>query len=250
MEKAGYLIDIANDGSEAIARVEAFDYDAVMMDVQMPVMDGVEATKLIRAQGSTATKRAVPIIAMTANAMSGDRETYLAAGMNDYISKPIQSARLLALAERWTNAQATSGDQHAAPSAPVEAAIDGNVPAAVTSTGPAMNFSELEQLAERVGDEKIFKLVEGFIEDSANQMADLATLCAEGDHQGIAALAHTIAGSSANFGADELAQLAHKLNRLTGDAPEPAIYADEASTIERCATKSWEALHNHFALRG
>lgn len=238
LEKAGYVVDIANDGLAAIKCVEAIDYDAVMMDVQMPVMDGIEATKAIRTQASTATKRAVPIIAMTANAMSGDRETYLAAGMNDYISKPIQSARLLAVIEHWSQVQsATEPD-----------AADNTV--AGIAAGITMNFSELENLAERIGNQKLRALIADFIEDSADQMKRLATLCAEGNHQEIAALAHQIAGSSSNFGANELAERAHKLHGLTGKTPDAATYANEALAIERCATQSWTALHDRFTKRG
>tara|TARA_R110000868_G_scaffold124226_4_gene328582 strand:- start:4770 stop:8165 length:3396 start_codon:yes stop_codon:yes gene_type:complete len=236
LEKAGYVVDIANDGLAAIKCVEAIDYDAVMMDVQMPVMDGVEATGAIRARASTPAKRAVPIIAMTANAMSGDRETYLAAGMNDYISKPIQSARLLAVIERWSQARTT------------DEPVADDLPVAATAT--TMDFSELESLARRIGNHKIRALVADFIEDSADQMVRLAALCAEGNHQDIAALAHQIAGSSANFGANELATRAHKLNTLTSEAPDVATYTDEAAAIERCAAESWTALHDRFAARG
>ena len=240
LEKAGYVVDIANDGLAAIKCIEAIDYDAVMMDVQMPVMDGVEATRAIRAQASTPAKRAVPIIAMTANAMSGDRETYLAAGMNDYISKPIRSARLLAVIERWSQARPT-----------VEPTMEpGAADLPVAATATAMDFSELESLARRIGNHKIRALVADFIEDNADQMVRLAALCAEGNHQGIAALAHQIAGSSANFGANELATRAHKLNTLTGKAPDVATYTSEAAAIERCATQSWTALHDRFAARG
>lgn len=244
LQKAGYVVDIAHDGLGAIKCVEAIDYDAVMMDVQMPVMDGVEATKMIRAKGSTPAKRAVPIIAMTANAMSGDRESYLAAGMSDYISKPIQSARLLAVIERWSKTRPAT-----------EAGTDMPQPATPddTSGAPAsgtMDFSELESLAERIGDQKIRTLIADFIEDSSSQMVRLAQLCAEGDHQKIAALAHEIAGSSANYGANELAERAHALNALTERAPDKTTYANQAADIEHCATRSWTALHDRFVARG
>ncbi len=241
LEKAGYVVDIANDGLAALKCVEAIDYDAVMMDVQMPIMDGVEATKAIRAKASTASKRAVPIIAMTANAMSGDRETYLAAGMNDYISKPIKSGRLLALIERWSQAHV-----------PDEPAVTAEAPAVaadVATPAITMDFNELENLAGRIGDQKIRALIADFIEDSADQMVRLAALCAEGNHQEIAAMAHQIAGSSANFGANELAERAHKLNTLTGNAPDVATYTSQAAAIERCASQSWTALHDRFSAR-
>jgi CheY-like chemotaxis protein len=89
----GYVAAVANDGAQAIAALEAIDYDTVLMDVQMPELDGLEATRRIRRQWPD---RKVHIVAMTANAMAGDREACLAAGMNDYVSKPIKPAELAA----------------------------------------------------------------------------------------------------------------------------------------------------------
>ena len=91
LERMGYTADIASDGLEAIAALEAHDYDVVLMDVQMPELDGLEATRAIRARWPD---RPLRIIAMTANAMEGDRETCLAAGMDDYVSKPIRPDEL------------------------------------------------------------------------------------------------------------------------------------------------------------
>jgi CheY-like chemotaxis protein len=93
----GYTADLAGDGLEAIAAVEGGAYDVVLMDVQMPELDGLEATRRIRARWPD---RALPIVAMTANAMAGDREACLAAGMTDYISKPIRPAELEAALRR------------------------------------------------------------------------------------------------------------------------------------------------------
>jgi CheY-like chemotaxis protein len=90
---AGYHCDIARNGEEAVRAVERQDYDIILMDVQMPGMDGLQATRLIRRLDPP--KNAVPIIAMTAHAMKDVRENYLAAGMNDYVFKPIAPANLL-----------------------------------------------------------------------------------------------------------------------------------------------------------
>ncbi len=95
----GYDVDVAVNGIEGVAAVIAGDYDVVLMDIQMPEMNGVEATRKIRALDSE--KNAIPIIAVTAHAMQGDRETSLAAGMNDYVSKPIDPKILLSAIKRW-----------------------------------------------------------------------------------------------------------------------------------------------------
>ncbi len=97
--KAGYEVESAEDGLEALKMVEEGDYDLILMDCQMPEMDGYEATQRIRALGGKATM--LPIIALTANAMVGDREKCLAAGMDDYISKPLKRTAFLAMVEKW-----------------------------------------------------------------------------------------------------------------------------------------------------
>jgi signal transduction histidine kinase/CheY-like chemotaxis protein/HPt (histidine-containing phosphotransfer) domain-containing protein len=112
LKKKGYRIDVANDGREALDKLNAADYDLVLMDVQMPVLDGLETTRLIRRE-----KRwdRLPIIAMTAHAMNGDRERCLQSGMTAYISKPVQPSHLISTIE----SQLASFDQAPAPAAPV-----------------------------------------------------------------------------------------------------------------------------------
>ncbi len=111
LRKKGYKIDVANDGREALAKLEETPYDLVLMDVQMPVLDGLEATRLIRADRRWDT---LPVVAMTAHAMNGDRERCLQAGMNAYISKPVQPAHLVATIERYLSQEKPG----AVPSAP------------------------------------------------------------------------------------------------------------------------------------
>lgn len=99
LENKGYSVDIVDDGIKGVDAVVNGDYDVVLMDIQMPRMDGVEATQCIRSLETD--KKCIPIIAVTANAMVGDRDSYLAAGMDDYVSKPIISKDLIATIERW-----------------------------------------------------------------------------------------------------------------------------------------------------
>lgn len=106
LRKKGYYIEVANHGREALEKLEASDYDLVLMDIQMPVLDGLEATRLIR---RNARWDDLPVVAMTAHAMNGDRERCLQAGMNAYISKPVQPAHLIATIDRQLN----SADRHA-----------------------------------------------------------------------------------------------------------------------------------------
>jgi CheY-like chemotaxis protein len=99
VERLGYRADKAGNGVEAVRMLDRMDYDAVLMDCQMPEMDGYEATRQIRRHEKEGTH--TPIIAMTASAMAGDRERCLAAGMDDYISKPIKLHVVAAVLERW-----------------------------------------------------------------------------------------------------------------------------------------------------
>jgi two-component system sensor kinase len=96
----GHEVDVANDGAEALEAVADQDYDLVLMDVNMPNMDGLEATAAIR-QREQGAERQTPIIAMTASAMKGDRERFLAAGMDDYLSKPFEPPMLREIVDRY-----------------------------------------------------------------------------------------------------------------------------------------------------
>ena len=95
----GYEVHVAENGEEGVEAVISGDFDMVLMDIQMPRMDGVEATQRIRALGGK--KGTIPIIAVTAHAMRGDRESYIAAGMDDYVSKPINAQILIETIQRW-----------------------------------------------------------------------------------------------------------------------------------------------------
>jgi two-component system, sensor histidine kinase len=108
----GYHVDLVCNGQEAVAAVKEKPYNIVLMDMQMPVMDGISAAKAIR--GSSGPERDVPIIALTANALVGQRESCLAAGMNSFLTKPIQPETLQATILRWSRAKA---DQVHEPSA-------------------------------------------------------------------------------------------------------------------------------------
>ena len=102
MSKLGYTsVDVATNGIEAVRALELTDYGLVLMDCMMPEMDGFEATKVIRDTSSKVLNHNVPIIAMTANAMKGDRNQCLEAGMNDYLAKPVRKPELAEIMDKW-----------------------------------------------------------------------------------------------------------------------------------------------------
>lgn len=108
LERAGAQVQVADNGREALRRMDQQPFDLIFMDCQMPEMDGYEATGEIRARESRGDRKRVRIIAMTANAMPDDRERCLAAGMDDYLSKPIRRAQVLEMLQRWGPGRASS----------------------------------------------------------------------------------------------------------------------------------------------
>jgi CheY-like chemotaxis protein len=105
LSKSNHQVEIAENGKEALKLLEEKNYDVVLMDCRMPVMDGYEATAAIRDPASRVRNRAIPVIALTANAMREDRDRCIAAGMNDYLSKPIELPVLLAMLGKWVTPQ-------------------------------------------------------------------------------------------------------------------------------------------------
>jgi CheY-like chemotaxis protein len=101
LEKFGYQVDVANNGADALKLLEKNDYILVLMDCMMPIINGYEATAVIRNPASAVRDHAIPVIALTANAFKEDRDSCLAAGMDDYLAKPIDVTKVLAVLEKW-----------------------------------------------------------------------------------------------------------------------------------------------------
>jgi CheY-like chemotaxis protein/HPt (histidine-containing phosphotransfer) domain-containing protein len=207
LEKLGCRVDVVADGREAIDAIAAAPYDVVFMDCQMPEMDGYEATGEIRRRELARGSR-VPIIAMTANAMQGDREKCLAAGMDDYISKPVTPAALKTVLRRWLGGRDL-----------LTAALD------------ATAFAGFAELAS--GDGGLLReLVETFTSDAAERIAALREAAAVADANGLRTAAHTLAGSSSGLGASTLAELCRRLEMRASvlSAPEAVRLVAELET--------------------
>ncbi|MGH6644144.1 response regulator, partial [Hypericibacter sp.] len=138
LARSGHRVHAVSSGVEAVAAVREGDYDLVLMDVQMPVMDGIEATRRIRALEGA--KSRIPIVAMTANAMMGDRERFLEAGMDDYVSKPIDRAALFAVIAHCLQRELVTPVDPAVPSAPA------------TGKSPALDVDQSAALEELMSD--------------------------------------------------------------------------------------------------
>jgi two-component system sensor histidine kinase/response regulator len=228
LAKLGYRCDVANNGQEALAAIIAGEYDAVLMDCQMPVMDGYEATRQLRRLENGSGRR-LPVVAMTAAAMQGDREACLEAGMDDYITKPIRTETIGQTLDRWISVK---GSQ------PPESSVVDRARASDVVIDAA-RFSVLRDLDAGDGD-LLTMLVDEYLKDGARLLTTLREAVAEGDPQTVERAAHTLKGSSANLGAVCLAEICGRLEALgraaaLGTAARLVRDADEAFAQARAA---------------
>lgn len=196
LEAAGAEVVTATNGLEAVARAGAEDLGAVLMDIHMPEMDGFQAAQRIRADLGD---RSPPIIAMTARALAGDREDALAAGMDDYIAKPIEVPTLLDTLARWLGVAAT----------------DGGGGAANETNLPQLAGIDMDQALARLGGsaEGLWRLLRSFAANEVDRADRLEAALDAGQLGEVADLAHGLKGAAANVSANGLSQLAQDLER-------------------------------------
>ena len=193
LKKLGLRADAVANGAEAIEALKTIPYDLVLMDVQMPEMDGFEATSQIRNPQSAIPNRQIPIIAMTADAMQGDRERCLAAGMNDYVAKPVSPQALAEVLDKWL---------------PKETA-------AKTEQAPGtLVFDKAGMMARLMDDEDLArKVVAEWLDDLPRQIAALKGYLETGNVAGAERQAHTIKGASAIVGGECLRAVAFEMEK-------------------------------------
>ena len=213
LDSLGLAVDCARNGAEALQAARTGHYDVVLMDCQMPVMDGMAATAEIRRlERDNKVSRSLPIIAITANALQGDRETCLAAGMDDYLSKPFTQTQLSALLGRWMSMPLSGARQATAAAASAPAPVDEAQPGrGIINTHALDNIRALS--ADR-GAVLVRRVVGAFIDDSPQQFASLQHAAAGADAGALRKVAHSLKSSSANVGAEALAQLCKDLELL------------------------------------
>jgi signal transduction histidine kinase/DNA-binding response OmpR family regulator/HPt (histidine-containing phosphotransfer) domain-containing protein/HAMP domain-containing protein len=197
LEKKGHAVTLAGNGREALSALAAGTFDVVLMDVQMPEMDGFEATAAIRAREKDMGGH-VPIVALTAHALKGDREACLAAGMDEYLTKPIRTSELFEVITRL------SGDAkvHLPPSIP---------------PGPALRQAfEPEVILARIGGDRVLlhELVDLFLAQASGTLAELRRALDEGDAGKLEQAAHLLRGSASNFGPGAVPQSALALEQM------------------------------------
>ncbi len=220
LQDVGLEVEVARDGAEAVGHAEAKAYDLILMDVQMPVMDGRAATRAIRALPQ---HRRTPIVAMTANALLEDRKACLEAGMDDHLVKPVNPAALHAALARWLHR------------APAEAAADGEAEAPLPALAGLDTTAGLE--ASNGQPELYRRVLEIFLRTT--DLASLDAALAAGDAVAARRAAHSLKGAAATIGATALRDAARALEAelATGAAPEglqpcKAVLAAELATLK------------------
>jgi len=186
LEELGCDTVVAANGQEALERVTQEEFDVILMDCEMPVMDGFSATAAIRNLASDRKK--IPIIALTANAIAGDRERCIAAGMQDYLSKPIALDKLHRTLEKWLPADADAVD-----------------PASLDS---------IRNLRGVGGEKMVREVVDLYLESSSSLVEGLCSGLSQGDAEAVRQDAHALKSSSQNVGANALATLSQKLEEM------------------------------------
>ena len=251
LRRAGHRVTAVEDGLQAVRLVEEERFDLVLMDVQMPVMDGVTATRHIRAMPGPAS--GLPIVALTGNVMPGHRAEYLAAGMTAYLTKPIVAADLFGLlgsvsaSRTEPSGMAAAGPRESSPYAGVRKAVSAPtgpspVPAAAElwRSAPLLDTGQAESLRAVIGEETWARTVNAFrqtVDDSIAAIREASRLAGEGgaeDASGnspaqLARIAHTLKGTAANIGAVRLSRLASLMEQRlqsSGSSPPDALPDD------------------------
>jgi signal transduction histidine kinase/DNA-binding response OmpR family regulator len=205
LELIGCVVTLAENGRRAVQAMRSGKFDIVLMDCQMPEMDGYEATRQIRA--SEGQDERTPIIAMTANVMKGDREACLASGMDDFLPKPYRQADLMSILARWSKSNKARGQEVAPPRVAREAD---------TAQGgtKALDESVLDELRARFGAQAaplLGNLTRVYIENTEKLLDTMATALSEGNATSLFHAAHTVKSSSANLGAMRLSSVSREI---------------------------------------
>jgi len=226
LRKAGCYITVANSGIQAIEKVKSKDFDIIFMDIQMPEMDGVEATRQIKALG----KKMTPIIAMTAYSMEGDKQKYLLEGLDDYVSKPLRASKLIQKIKIWLS---KSKDQSK------QAGFDMHGNGADSNDDgdlKVINFEVIDQLRKYGSDDLINSVFSDFEDETRRQIDTCRISVKNNDYLSILENLHTLKGNAGTLGIEKMAYMAshietnlrnHDYSNLKKDIKELGLAFDE-----------------------
>jgi signal transduction histidine kinase/CheY-like chemotaxis protein len=230
LESAGFVVELANNGLEAVEKVRSGRYDAVLMDIQMPVMDGLQATRELRRDSRFGD---LPVIAMTAHAMAGDREQSLQAGMNDHVTKPIDPDALFAVLLRWIRPSEQTAATRPPPTQPPATRRETRPPPAERLPG----IDRATGLSRVAGNEALYsKLLLDFHRDYATSADRIRAAIAEGRLADADRLVHTLKGVAGNIGAVDLHRAAQELDsalRLGDREKAESLLTDVGGELSR-----------------
>ena len=239
LRKLGYEADAVTDGQQALSAVQRTRYDLVLMDCQMPVMDGYTATAELRAREAQGDH--LPIVAMTAHALGGEREKCLAAGMDDYLAKPVRINDLKQKVDYWcrTRLAELAPTQAASPAGTASGAGERDAlpeasPTDGSEVGEAVDRATLDALLEVMG-EDLVELIDTFLDDTSERLAQLARAVETRDQE-LVTVAHTLKGSSANVGARRFSERCAAVHqRAKRDTSDPDLSALVGGLVDEFA---------------
>jgi len=235
IQHLGYRAEVATNGREAITAISRNHYDLILMDCQMPEMDGFEATGEIRNREALMADRGsdvnrLPIVAITANAMTGDRERCLAAGMDDYISKPLREAELAKVLDRWLR-----------PTDMPEARATERATGAPAAMEPVLDPSALDAVRHELSQETLCRLIDLTLLDVERQVAAAQEALAKMDAKALGTAMHSLKGSCGSVGAARLADLCAALEKLAREGTTDGA-EERLSAVLHEAERTREAL--------
>ena len=234
LDRLGMRVTVARSGEEAVALATARDFDLILMDLQMPVLDGFQATSAVRADSSCGGRR-VPIVALTANALEGDRERCLAAGMDDYLAKPFTRAQLEAVLGRWVKTPADDPEPARGPAA------DPNPADEFIDTAVLRQYEELDGSGEGT---LAARLIRVYLETAGTILQGMRAAMHGPDLNAVRQHAHKLKSGAANVGARRLAELAARLESSAREGNAAAARAmlqlvENENTMVCAALRGW-----------